>query len=272
MNMKKKCIAVGLVVCLFAGTGGVVASAAESGFSSKEDVMSKYVEGVQEGDFYKAQSAYAIENYVDHFSLKKYADSIRAYGPDSMKEIPVIGDMTREINIENRKSAITDTIRKHYLIFTNSPVIMSEDGYQMHTFTEEDDISEYLSESFTDDDRESLDSIRLLGYVDPDYMNTALSEDGFDFSDKINLILERDANIYGADEADSVVGYLENNEGTYLLFMECVRYGDEWYALKYSSPQASITGISVKYAGLMPAADSEEAALDISAISEHLYH
>ena len=108
-----------LFIMLFAFT--VTANAEETvqgpGFDTDREAVEAYINAFIAGDISEILSTCAVESYVDGYSLVKNAERIGALNSPTFTgaEIPLSGDFARQLNIEARRSELTDMIRKQFL-------------------------------------------------------------------------------------------------------------------------------------------------------------
>ena len=222
------------------------------GFSSPEEAVTAYIDGLQKNDIDTMLSTFAVETFAENYDLEKHLDRMKSYSP-SIQYVPNSGDFAFRINCETRRSQIMDSIRSEYLVLQNSDIVLGEDAGKViqigegKTYTSGKD---FISQSFAGDERQFLSGIRFEGdFVDPGLVSSQYNEANN------QEMLKKTAEIYGADEIRSTLSAFYRDNDLYALCMDCIRYGDKWYLYIPNGNINNLLGISFTYGGLIPLYD-----------------
>lgn len=216
-----------------------------SGFSSPEEAVAAYIEGLQNSDIDQMISAHAVETYAENYSLVKTIERIKSYNI-TLGYIPNISDFSTTLNVEYRRSSITDAIRYQYLILTNSSTLTGEHIGVPIPLNESYESAEDLQNSlFVTDDTSYIENISFNGiFIDPNTLNLP-------YSTEVNQKhRQKQADAINADKIESVACILSSNGCDYLLCMDVVQYGEKWYVLNGGGNLASILGLHSMSGGL----------------------
>ena len=86
-----------------------------SGYVSAEDAVSAYLEAFKSTDVEAMISTFAVETYVDNYSLETDVERVRAYTLTLPQSFPSNNQFTTGLNIQRRQSQISDSIRFQYM-------------------------------------------------------------------------------------------------------------------------------------------------------------
>lgn len=242
---------------VFLGVDGATASGIygeieSDGFASPEEAVSAYIKGLQDNDLTEMLSAFAVETYVENYSLAKMVDRVRSYQP-TFGFIPTISDFSLELNIEQRRTIITAAIRAQYLVLTNSATINEEySGRPVLLNDSYESGDDLVSQLFATEDETYLSDIRFEGkfYNPADFSENYLAE-----TNQKNL--EKQAAVINADEIKSTVAGLASAGTEFVLCMDTVRYGDKWFVLDAGGNIGVLLNIDAFHAGLLPIPEDE---------------
>lgn len=252
MKMRKKLIF--LIVLLFGAAGlfacgkisgnvmGKADATAESeGYESPEHAVAAYIEGLKENDLNQMVSTFAIEQYVDNFDLHSYLEWMQAYQLQQA-QWPAANDITRDLNIEKRKSEIINYIRYQYLALNKISANFNEPQI-LKTESEQKKFLEQLTGQLASMD---FSSIKLNGFIPPESANELYG------SEANGENLARTAAEYGANQIVSRMAVIEIGENQYALCFDTVEYDGKWYNLQLGGNLSLLLGIEIMSSGTIP--------------------
>ena len=225
-----------------------------SGYDTAEDAVEAYVNYLKEGNLNGAFSTFAVESYVDNYDMNEYYDYSQSFNPYMPSAGQITNafyfdsDMSRDLNIESRKSYILTGIQKQLL-----QIVIQN--------TDEDELTENpnVQMNFKDDNISTEQVMNFLS-TDPDLdsieIGDFLEDKDFDLNnyDPIELALERQEKIWGGD-VDTVMVELEIGGDDYTLFMLCVCYDDKWYLADFNNVVGLSLNTTALCKGLVPSED-----------------
>lgn len=232
--MKRK-IAVLIAVCIMLivcgcsqilGIGGAGKKGGKiegTGFDSAEKAVLAYVEALQNGDVDEIISTFAIETFIDNYSLKEHVNNARSYvyyswpggGLDSHDAY------TRSINLVRRQNEIVVDLEKLYIEFSDiddiaMPKIVGGNFYK--------DADELLDDITVDDWMEMLKKMKI---------GDVITLHDFEKEGKINTNtkehLKRKADYLNCTELLPLAVEVEIDGEDYYLCVDAARYGNKWY-------------------------------------------
>lgn len=147
------------------------------GFFSPEEAAAAYISGLQENDISKMISAFAVETYAANYSLNQMVERLGTYMP-SLGYIPPISEFSLQLNTEERRSAIVDAIKGHYLVLTGSGAVLGENAGIAVPLNEYSSSDKLLDSLFVSDDTPYLSQIRFEEeFIDPATLNPNYTSD-----------------------------------------------------------------------------------------------
>ncbi len=233
------------------------------GFLTPREALAAYIAGMQHGDIDEMISAFAVESVAANYDIAKMIDRVRAYTP-VMGYVPNANDLSVRINIENRRKSITDIIRSHYLILTESPLSESESYGQSIALTDEHESAQALvDELFIPSNADLPGSIRF----ENEFLSPALLSDMYMNSHNLTN-LRRQAEQVNAQGITSVAARFYCNDRPYLIAMDAIQYGTKWYLYQGNGILAAMLNMEYYRQGLMPLdADAADIGTDVDLIS-----
>ena len=195
----------------------------EEGFSSPEEAVNRYFEGLKNGDVQQMLSAFAWETQADRYSLKENAEWAKAITYDGPVRMQIPNAFMTELNLGSLR------YRQSRRIYTAVRVYIMEDaekyadlltGFRINLDEEEVDDFIGVFDNGKAEKLQTLDNVRL---IDP---GTVLERYNID---TIRNRLETHQRIYGADEIREVLAVAEMDGGTLVFNPVLVRYGEKWY-------------------------------------------
>lgn len=213
------------------------------GFATPDEAILAFAEGLKEGDLDKMVSTFAVETYCERFDMAGYIQRMGAIIPYSLFDdiYPLSGESDGSRNpfiVEGRRAAVITGIRH--------PLKMIALDRMEKDYPEYGEIIANLKETkpaygdslknMSHDELAKLVS-ELQSYPDFSEMEVSdpISPVAFSYLAKpylseTNLTnIMRQALISGADGVTERGLILENENETYLLTMNILKYGDRWY-------------------------------------------
>jgi hypothetical protein len=199
-------------------TGGGKKSA-DVGYSSPEELIREFGEAIAANDVDRALSLFALDHMADSFDLEAYVEYTRAWLPQSNIGLPSEERIFRETNREYLRGTCAWQIAlmcfslqadEEYLQMT--PVIADEE-------TDPEEIYSALEDAA---DLEYLSSFRVLrvDYARPDYQGASATS---------RESIERQADIYGAEDLAQYAVLYEYDGDTYVGGVGVIRYDGKYY-------------------------------------------
>ena len=232
--MQKKRILI-LITCLVLSVtailGASAAAAAPPGqngdvtFSTPEDAITHYFEGVTEGDFSKILQACAIDEMSENFRFDLQMDWLKM----SLLSKQDYGPADYSLYVELNKAAATSIIARQVRIFTYSLLGGEDLDYEGYNEMDLEAALSFMSAI----DPSRLASLEVLEIDLPNHeimTHTAYREDA-----------ARTARIYGADEQTERVVLFAFEGNLYMSGFTLLRYGESW---KISFVSSRISGLS----------------------------
>lgn len=199
-----------------------------NGFTSPEEAINFYIEGLKNGSLSQMLSAHAVETYVEHYRLDKQIEQSEGYSSGlGNSVIPNFSDLSVELNEAKRRRDITDRIRHEYLVLTgtkafslDSIAYISMADYQKGTTGEM-----LIADIFSAEDISILGTIEYLGIIDPN----DLDEENLSQNDQEWYLKAKER--CGADEVKGLAAYITIGNRHFILCFDTVCYDDRWYLL-----------------------------------------
>lgn len=221
------------------------------GFEGPEEALTAYLTGIKEMDFSKMLGSFAVESYVKNLDFQKNLEQNRGYTFSQVIKYPNSNSLLESINIESRRSSITQAITNQYLILGYSD-FEEESDFQPDTRYAIDD--EHTSETFLKEfsnflEKVEPDSLKLLGFMPPETLSEV-------YGMETNLkAMARKAEIYGAEKIESCVAAFEIHGDKWLLCADTVKYDGKWYIMDLQGNIGQLFGIPISFAGTIPVID-----------------
>ena len=218
------------------------------GYATAEDALAAYVNGLIDNDIDEMLSAFAIETFVDNYSLAKVVDWQKTYVPAAMPYVPGTGNLAREINIESRRSEITNMIRAHYRVLAGTSAFF-EGGFQNPYLLGDvyENAEDLLGSLYHIDDTPYVSGFRYdKDFIDPEKVVSDYS------SESVQKNFSNQASRLGADEVKSEITVFSRDSDTFLLVADCIRYGDKWFIYTTQGTIGSLLNLDFQYLGLLP--------------------
>ena len=216
-----------------------------AGFSSPEDAVSAYLEGMAHADLGVMVGAFAIESYAANYDLAAYLEATAVYQPNAPILLPSSDPFNVELNTEFRYSRVVSSIIFQYLTlsypdFEPTDLQVLADGAAVGSFVE--DLSAHATS-------EALSSIESFTFVPLE----EVSADAYEryVSDDNLQDMARRESIVGADEStDIAVRFPAAGGDVYALF-SLVRYADTWLIQDLGGTFAILLGLGYTDSGIV---------------------
>lgn len=249
IKLHRQCLLAALL--LIAGILGLTACSAEpqnvetKGYDTPEKAAAAYLEGFKKKDLQQMEGAFAIESYVNHYDFDGNLERLGAYIYVQEIKLPDVNQLTRDLNIENRRASVANSILQQYVTLASldfeivEPQIL-KDERAVELFTE--GFSKGLKSVETE-------TIKLIGFIPPDKLSDIYSTD--DNQKNLKTL----ADICGADKIESSAAVFELSGKPYLLCLDVVNYGGKWFVYRLNGNVGVLMGLSVSTSGIVPVTD-----------------
>ena len=210
------------------------------GFSTPEEALICYMEGLRNLDFDQMLSAFAWETQMKHYDFKAFFERTGAYQPTMRPRIPSVNDFMFSANVNILRFYQADLIYRsleQYILGENSPSRTATGSFVFRKDT--DDVDVFLLK-FDNGKLEKLKQMKNIRCLSPD----AISDNKFSHEMNQKAFIRQTA-CYGADETVNLVGIADVNDETLYCCPTICRYGDKWYLVSVSSMASMIVGISL---------------------------
>ncbi len=209
------------------------------GFDSPQMAVKSYLESLAANDQDKMIGAFAVESYVDHLDFQTRLETTGGYVFMQQEiNLPVVNGFTKDLNIQSRKKEIQRRFLEQYTALG----VFSEKDMSDLVQTGKLNVSSALSEM---PKRLNLNSIKVLGYINPEQLSESYGTDKFQ-----DLRLRR-MKIYGSDKAESIAVVFEFNGARYIICTDTLKYNDRWYIQQLGGELSMQLGFDSNYSGIM---------------------
>ncbi len=228
------------------------------GFSSPEEAVNFYFDGLKNGNVQQMLQAFAWETQADRYSLKEYAYSKRYINMDAPVRMQFDNAFMRELNLGSlrysQNRVIYNAIRL-YILEDEEKAANLINGYRID-MKEEDEINAFIK-CF---DNGKADKLKRLGNVrlmDPETLSERYN------TDPVRKRLETLGLIYGADEIKETLAFADLDGETLAVNPILVRYGDRWYIASFEGITFSILAVEVNRRALLHIKEPAETLLQL---------
>ena len=223
-----------------------------TGYESPEKAVEAYLNYLKEGNLEGAISTFAVESYVDNYDMTEYYNYNQSFFPygagggQMTNGLYFDSDMSRDLNIESRRSYIIYGLHKHLtqitLQNTDEKELADEiaEGKAQISLEEPESVESLMRFLSTDP---ALDSIVIGDFLDEQYYNPNNSE-------PIENSLKHQEKVWGSD-VKPVMVKLKIGGKDYTLFMLCVCYDGKWYIAEFNNTIGLSYGITAVSKGLV---------------------
>ena len=217
-----------------------------NGFATPQEALGAYIEGLKNNDIDQMISTFAVETYVENYSIMKMVERLGSYQP-VLGYVPSVSDFSVRLNIEKRRSDIMNSIRNQYLVLQGSPTVIGEDAGKPVVLRGDITAEEVLQELFVSDDIEILGTIEFNDeFFDP----TELSGN---YGSEINLeFMKKQAAVIGAEDLVSVAAKFYCDGSPVIVTADAVEYNGRWYLNTLSGNIGNLLALNSYIAGTLP--------------------
>ena len=217
------------------------------GFDTPEQALETYIEGLKNNDVDQMIAAFAVETYVENYSLTKMVERLQSYQP-VIGYIPSISDYSVRLNIEKRRSDITNAIRNQYLVLQGSKTVLGDNAYTSITMKDTyETAQELVDDLFVSDDTSILDSIEFKG----EFISPSALSDLYD-SENNQEIMKKQLAPFAGEDITSVAARFYCDGYPVLITADAIMYNGRWYLNSMSGNIGSLMGISSYLQGIIP--------------------
>jgi len=208
------------------------------GFDTPEEVVENYISMFNSGDFDKLVQGYAVETYVDNYTLDKQIERLGSYSISNEIKLPHYSEFAREINLKNRENVISRQLMYQYMMYmgweeeVKSKIIEKGEG------SAEELIQNYLPNN----EDKVFGKIEFVSYVDAPMLVKYMSgkdswndQKNVDNREKVRLLKN-------AEAVESLGVLLKTDNGYYFLATDLIKYNEKWY-MDVESQLASMLGM-----------------------------
>jgi hypothetical protein len=217
----------------------------DAGYTSPEDAVKAYLDGLRNADLEKMVGTFAVESYVDNFNLRAQIERLHTYMETVPIKLPNTNEFFRKINIENHKNRIILEIYNQYI--TWSQPNLSEKRYtpiRLEGAAEISMLLNKLEDAGNEAKLKSLKTLKIREFISPGKVNDRYDSE----ANQKNLTAQKI--VLGADEYQSVVALVEVEQQFYLFCFDAALYGRKWRISSLSGNIGNILGIDPYSGGL----------------------
>jgi len=221
---------------------GISLTVEGTGFNSPEDAAEAYFEGLRNTDLNCMISTFAVESYAENYNFEAAMNRMKVYVPSQEIKLPNSNEFITAMNIESRRSSVTNMILRQYLFLCDSEFDQSQPQIM------EDDIavSEFVAQLNKNLDTNKFQTLEVLGFIPPEALTDMYSSE----QNKKNIA--RLAEVYGADELVSRVAVFELDGSRYMLCLDAVDYGGKWYISQFGGNIGALMSVASFTMGIVP--------------------
>ena len=212
------------------------------GYASAQEAVEAYLAALKNADLDGMMTTFALETYVENYDFEAQLERIQAYMPTMDPSLPNTNEFTSDLNRYQRMGSIANSIRYQYATLFMSDLALNESVRAL----EENEVAALVEQLGDPTYLEELHGLEVLEFIEPE----ALSDQYV--SEKNQENLQRLANIYGADEVQSVGVVVQIGSQDYLLCFDAVCYDGKWYTLSLGGNIGALVSMNVTSGGVMP--------------------
>ncbi len=247
-----------LMACSVAGTTAYLKGQSKAtgttyegkGFDSPEEAVQAYAEAFAKKDIYEMYSCCAIESYVDHYDYEAELERLKSYQSNYFGGPMMTSDdkATRQMDIEERKAQLITQINRGFIRASlpyDSPVLLG------------------LTLSVGEDgDYAATDIVKMLrgaGAIKSIKVKEVLPGTHWMKDEPSNYatIIEASEKVFGG-EIESLGVKLDVDGVDWILFLDTIKYDDNWYCLRVHGIAASYYGVDSQSGGLIHEEDLKQ--------------
>ncbi len=212
------------------------------GFSTPQEAITCYLEGLKNLDFEQMLSAFAWETQASHYDVGLYQKRLKAYAPSVKPRMPSFNDFMRSATLHEIRSFQVDLIYQSLEAY-----ILGEDYPEGRVipFKEESESDAFL-QKFNNGRLENLSRMSNIRFVSPD----AVTDNKFSTEKNQENFIKQTA-CYGADEVVNIVALASVGSDMLYCCPTVARYGDRWYLVSVGSFTSSLLGVGMNYQAFM---------------------
>lgn len=201
---------------------------AETGFASSQDAAKAYLEGLRDGDLGRMMDSFAVSTYAEKFDFEESIDFAKGYAPGTDIRIPNANEFVTALNIEKRRSEVSDSIIQQYIYLCDP----TTDWTDMIILKSDAAVSKFLRQFNKTINSPKLDTLKIIGFLSSEAIEEIKSEI-ISNPERHEQNMARLTKIYGADSQESLVPVFELDGQRYLLFLDTIQYGDKWFIFRF---------------------------------------
>ncbi len=221
------------------------------GFATADEAVRAYLEGFNAGDIDAMLSTFAVESYVDRTDVAETADRVKSFMASYYFTVPAAGPMIRELLVERRRNEITQSIYFSWLYFTTLGTQIEGMGTGKVIKLDTDiSLADYLDIMETSPVEDWAGNIKIARICAPDdpYISDLVPDSFYSQNSRANMA--KLLKTCGGDELAERVAIFDINGTQAAQFMQCVRYGSQWYNRTTSSVLANMLGLETYRNGI----------------------
>lgn len=216
------------------------------GFDTPWQAAAEYLKGMAAGDMDWMLGTFSIESYAKNYNLQAYMEYLQSYSYIQQSIIfPPVNALAEALVGSARKEQL-----ERYILEQGEALYMCGCYMKGSEVTEKVSFLEWEEVA----DKMDLGSIEVVGYILPEELS-----DDFD-SEEISSQLDRQAQVYGAEQVQECVIVFAYEDEKYCLFMEAAKYNGKWYNSMFGNRLAMLLGLHSAYMGTVPLEAIEESA------------
>ena len=210
------------------------------GFSTPEEALTCYMEGIRNLDFNQMLGAFAWETQMEHYDFKAFFERVGAYQATMRPRMPSVNEFLFSANVNLVRFYQADLIYRsleEYILGEDSPARAAKGSIVFRK--DSDDVAVFL-QKFDNGRVEKLTQMANIRCLSPD----AVTDNKFSTEWNREAFIKQTA-CYGADETVNLVGVADVGDETLYCCPTICRYGDKWYLVSVSSMASNIIGVSM---------------------------
>lgn len=204
------------------------------------------MEGLRQGDVNAMLASFAVESYVENYDFDAMLERMQSYIPNQDPRFPATNGLTRGLNLQQRQGSIANQIAYQYMAlcvfddepYTGMPISFKDSEWTMEDFPQLLGDAAYM---------DRLASLEVKRFVAPEKLAEMYE------AEANQRTMQRNADMYGADELVSVAALVQLDGQGYLLSADVGRYGNRWYNITLMSNLAMLLGAPALSGGVLPA-------------------
>ena len=212
------------------------------GYDSPERAVAAYIDGLKADNLDQMLGTFVIEHYVENYDLQAYLEHMGIF-QSLQAPWPAVNDITKDLNIEKRKTNVVNSIRYQYSALCDAASTLSSSEPQvLRSEAEKKEFLEQLTKQLSSVD---FSTVELNGFITPEQLNDFYNSE----SNQKNLSML--AEIYGADQITGRVAVVNFNGKYYALCFDTIEYDGKWYNLELAGNLSAVLGIETAAAGTL---------------------